>query len=333
MNKTMYNSYNSPIFVVGSSRSGTTLLYHILLSSGEFPLYEAETLLLSICPVKYGNIRRKRNYKRFIADWVRSKQFLRSGLDPDEFMDGAKDHHETYTDFLRYFMESMAAKHGKNRWVEKTPGHIMHMEQLSAEFKNAKFIHVIRDGRDVALSKRKAGWIGSKSNNPEKQLLMAAMEWEMAVRHGRKQGEKLGPNYLEVNYEDMVCDIDGVLSKINDFANISVDRKKLEDSSVGSLKKANTAFADEMVGISNKALKRWKTGLSEKELATINTAVGDTMLRFGYEVDVRPFDFDIEFKKMAYKFIISLKTLIKQKMPIGHLVTSGLEIKQVQAKR
>jgi hypothetical protein len=57
------------------------------------------------------------------------------------------------------------------------------------------------------------------------------------------------------------------------------------------------------------------------------------MLRFGYEVDVRPFDFDIEFKKMAYKFIISLKTLIKQKMPIGHLVTSGLEIKQVQAKR
>ena len=48
-----------PVFILGSSRSGTTLVYSIVLSSGEFALYEAETHMMVKYAVKYGNIRNK----------------------------------------------------------------------------------------------------------------------------------------------------------------------------------------------------------------------------------------------------------------------------------
>jgi hypothetical protein len=332
-------SCDSPIFVVGSSRSGTTMLYSILLTSGEFPIYEAETLLLSVCPVKYGNIKKDKNYERFINDWIQSKQFLRSRLDPEEFKRDAKNHHSTYSEFLMFFMECMASKQGKSRWVEKTPGHIKYMDQLSKAFANAKFIHVIRDGRDVALSKRKAGWIGTKSKDPIKQLLIAAIDWETSLKYGRAYRKKLGNNYLEIYYEDMICDLDNALERINDFSNTRIEKHKIENNSIGSLKNVNTAFNDKMEGISNKALLRWKKELTEEELRTLNIAVGETLLQFGYNVDDfkvlrKSFSYlKIKSKKTIYKFFIYFKTFLKQKMPVGRFVASGLEISQVRAEK
>lgn len=330
----MENRLDSPIFVVGTSRSGTTLLYNILLSSGEFPLYEAETKLLDECAIKYGNLKRERNYHRFMKDWGISKQFTRSGMEIGQFQEEARGYCNSYVEFLTFFMNSMAKKQGKKRWAEKTPSHIRHMRELSKAFNNARFIHIIRDGRDVALSRRKLGWIGIRSSDPLKRLLFSAIDWEITVRNGRRTGNKLGHNYLEIRYEDLISNIEGVLTKINQFADVKIDRQKIKDISMGSLKKANTAFGEKMDGISGKAMERWRKDLTEEELTCLNIAIGKSLRELGYNVPegggMKEFGlyWKTKYLKLFYKALIQTKKILKQKLLIGHFLPTGLELIQ-----
>lgn len=318
----------SPIFVVGSARSGTTLLYSILLSSGEFALYQAETLLLEVCKPKYGNLRVARNYQRFINDWVRSKQFSRSALDPAEIAHTAPNYHETYIEFMRYFMERVAEKQGKKRWAEQTPGHVFYVSLLSESFPDAKFIHMIRDGRDVAVSKRKLGWSGTRSGDTLKQLVYAAKSWEMSVKTGRKQGAKLGERYMEILYEDLVNKTDDVLSRVSEFAEIVVDRKKIEASRQGSLGKSNTAYNHQQLGISSKSLERWRTELNEEEKNALHYAIGNTLAELGYTPDPTsaPVSWRTRIYSSLFPVIMNLKRYAKNETVLGRFTSDELEI-------
>ena len=335
----MDNEFDPPVFVVGSSRSGTTLLYNILLSSGEFPLYEAETMLLDECALKYGDLSRERNYRRFMKDWLVSKQFIRSKLEPEQFLRDAQSHHNSYTEFLGFFMGSMAKNQGKRRWAEKTPTHIRHMAKLSEAFKNAKFIHIIRDGRDVALSRRKLGWNGVRSKDPLKQLLFSALDWAATVEKGRRTGSYLGRNYLEIRYEDLIADVEGALVKLSEFAKVKIDKQSMSNIAMGSLKKANSAFAETTDGISNQAVERWKKSLTDNELECLNIAIGKTLREFGYDVPKSEgtnrfqFYWKIKLMKLLYKLLISLKRIAKQKFFIGRLLPTSLELSQTEKSR
>lgn len=325
----MHTTCNSPIFVVGSARSGTTLLYSILLSSGEFAVYQAETLLLDVCKPKYGDLKNNKNYEIFINDWIRSKQFYRSALEPLEFVHGALDHHDTYTEFMRYFMECIAHKQGKKRWAEQTPGHVFHMELLTESFPDAKFIHVIRDGRDVAVSKRSLGWTGTKSRNSLKQLIFAAKSWEMSVRAGRKQGKRLGDNYVEIRYEDIVRNIDDVLLKLSKFTEIVIDQKTIASSTLGSLGKANTAYNYQASGLSSKSVERWKMELNQKEKDILHLAIGDSLRTLGYKLE--PIQLNIPwaikmYSKLYPSFFLNMKNYLKNRTSLGRLSSDTLEI-------
>ncbi|QCZ92930.1 sulfotransferase [Salinimonas iocasae] len=77
----------TPIFVVGSARSGTTMIGKLLFSSEDCYKYTAETLLLTVCRKRYGDIFQPGSSKaEFLSDWFRSRQFRRANLDKDEFL-------------------------------------------------------------------------------------------------------------------------------------------------------------------------------------------------------------------------------------------------------
>ena len=276
---------NGPVFVVGSSRSGTTLMYSILLSSGEFAIYQAETMLLSVCKPKYGDLSNDKNYEKFINDWIRSKQFYRSGLDPVKFQQDAVSHRSSYTEFMRFFMETTARNQGKKRWAEQTPGHVFHLDTLADKFPDAKFVHMIRDGRDVAISRRKLGWTSTSSKGAVRQLVHAALDWEECVKAGLKHSKQLGDRYIEIKYEELIENLDSTLKRLNHFLQLNITQDDLQNSTIGSLGKANTTIDGEMKGVSTKALKRWKTVLNEREIAVLNICIGSTLDQLGYELD------------------------------------------------
>lgn len=320
-----------PIFIVGSARSGTTLLYSTLLSSGIFPLYEAESLLLSVCRTKYGNLKKDKNYEKFLKDWFRSKQFIRSGVSSEFFLNLPNDIKSNYVKFLKEFKDKMVHEQAKSSWVEQTPANIYHIQEIIKVMPDAKFIHIIRDGRDVALSKRKIGWLVTKSKDPVKQLIAAGTEWEKSVTEGLKYSKILNENYLEIHYENLVVNLEDELQKINLFAGINITKEDISNSSVGALRKMNTAFGESKKGIQTSALYRWKKMLNEKELLMFNTAFKNVLITTGYPVNnllspLSIYYWQAIFYKRFYSFMIDIKKIIKNHLFIGKILPTGLEM-------
>ena len=319
----MYGSSGSPVFVVGSSRSGTTLLYSILLASGDFAVYEAETWLLESYAVRYGDLTKAENRKAFIAAWIESEQFKRSGLSAEAFAAQLQALATSYAGVLKLFMDGIASLQGKHNWVEKTPGHVFHMEELARSFSDAKFIHLIRDGRDVASSKRKLGWSGTNDNDPMKQLIWAAKGWEYAVNRGRSAGAKPGTRYLELRYENLLTNMDEALNKINLFLHTDITIAQVQQCRVGALGKNNSAFANDGAVISRNALQRWKSDLSPVEVAAINIAIGKALSTLGYEAPTLSTALDLTTRlKVVWWSLIAprvfaLRRFLKHKTVLG----------------
>ena len=102
-----------------------------------------------------------------------------------------------------------AARENKHRWCEKTPQHVQHLVALSQQFPAAKFIHVIRDGRDCAVSFHRR-WL----RQPE----LTVFRWKKVVAIGREQGRQLGTDrYLETRYEDLTTQPEQSLRRISAF--------------------------------------------------------------------------------------------------------------------
>jgi len=121
---------------------------------------------------------------------------------------------------LRAFYGLYAERAGKPRWGEKTPGYATNMIEIQKALPEARFIHLIRDGRDVALS----------AMDRAKRPLTAgqvAKRWQRRITKARKQSRKVN-HYLEARYEDLVLDTEPTLRRITDFLELPWDAGMLD---------------------------------------------------------------------------------------------------------
>ena len=105
----------APVFVLGCGRSGTKLLYHMLLSSGGFAVYHSESNAFNLLGLRFGNLRRRENRERLLNVWFKSMLFERSGLTREEIEPRLLNECRHSGDFLRILMETIARKQGKGR--------------------------------------------------------------------------------------------------------------------------------------------------------------------------------------------------------------------------
>jgi len=121
---------------------------------------------------------------------------------------------------LRAFYSLYAARFGKPRWGDKTPAYAEHMLAIERLLPEARFIHVLRDGRDVALSLRDV-WFGPAS------IEEAATQWCERIQAARRQATGVGA-YLEIRYEDLVRDTESVLRRVCEFIELPWSEGMLE---------------------------------------------------------------------------------------------------------
>jgi hypothetical protein len=273
---------HSPVFVVGSSRSGNTLLYHTLLSSGGFASYRGEPAVFDLLAPKFGSLASRRNRERLLTTWLRSKMYRISGLERDSIRDKILNECHSRGDFLRILMGEVARSQGLNRWAVWGPDNVLYMTSIKAEIPEALFIHVIRDGRDVALSMHREGWIEPFPWDRGRGLLIAALHWKWKVEHGVQLGHRLGADYIEVHFEDLVLNPKESLARISHFIAQDLDVRKICQRSVGTLAAPNSTFQDEIRADSFQPVERWRHIMPASELKMVESSIGQLLQRLGY---------------------------------------------------
>lgn len=274
----------APVFVVGCPRSGTSHLAGVLVSAGGFARYRAETHFYDMVVPKYGSLRSARARECLLDWWVGSRQFERSGLDEATFKSRVRVECRSDGDFLRLFMGGMADFQGVPRWLDSTPAHLLHMRRIKQAIPDALFVHIIRDGRDVALSLSRMGWATPPPWERGNPLLIAAWSWAWEVKLGRHLGRYLEADYLEVRFEDLISQREKTVATIAEFAGLDSDLSGIEDQTPDSVHPPNTSFPEELKGGTFNPIGRWREQFPANTLSVVEASVGDLLLELGYEV-------------------------------------------------
>jgi hypothetical protein len=125
---------------------------------------------------------------------------------------------------LRAFYSLYAEGQGKPRWGDKTPDYLLTMSRLSRALPEARFVHLIRDGRDVAVSRRR--W-RERAGAEDRPVDAWAGQWSRWISAGRQQAEKVD-HYLEIRYEDLIAETEPTLRRVCGFVELEFEPGMLE---------------------------------------------------------------------------------------------------------
>ncbi|MGO8986438.1 MAG: sulfotransferase family protein [Terriglobales bacterium] len=325
---------NCPVFVMGCHRSGTNLLYDMLLSAGGFAMYRGLLPVYETLIPRFGSMKNRRNREKLLRTWLRSKGFRRTGLEAEPLSSRILDECQNGGDFIRIVMDSVAASQGSQRWVLYDPDNVLHIERLKACIPNALFLHIIRDGRDIALSLKKMGgfrplpWDRGESRS----LVATSLYWEWMVRNGREHGSRFPSDYMEVHYEELITNPHETLRRLGGFLDHDLDYDRIQRAGLGRLSETNSSFREEAGKEKINPLGRWKKRLSGTDVAAIEAAVGECLEQNGYtlslpEAERKPGKRDWA-RRAIYKNYLETKLWLKLNTLAGRL--ANLSVLQLQ---
>src|SRR5438067_1476877 len=118
---------HAPVFVLGCVRSGTTLLYHMLLSAGGVAVYRAESNAINLLEPRFGDLSVRRNKEKLMEALLNSKLFRVSGLHAESIRAKVIAECKNGGDFLRIVMGEVARSQNVSRWADCTPEHLLYL--------------------------------------------------------------------------------------------------------------------------------------------------------------------------------------------------------------
>lgn len=250
------NLISKPIFLVGAQRSGTTVLrlmlaHHpqiawcfefeyaveLVSDSGEFPQVEA------------------------YLQWLETDRIFQSTnfqIDPSL----------NYSELVDSFLIQQRDREDK-LIIGATVHH--HFDRLLAIWPDARFIHLLRDGRDVARSCINIGWAGN--------AWMGIERWLEAEQLWNKVKAIIPENrYIEVTYETLIKDPVTTLTRICNFIDLSYDENMLSYFQTTTYDLPDPNF-----------IQQWRNKMPETEIQLVESKVGTLLKERGYELSGLPF--------------------------------------------
>ena len=268
-----------PLFVLGVRRSGTTLLRVMLDRHPRIAIPDESYFI----PQLAARHRREVDVAAFVDDLRRLPTLREWGVSVEEVAARLRPP-VTLTAGISAVYQVYAAKRGKARWGDKTPMYMQHLALLERLFPDALYLHLIRDGRDAALSflQMPEGVVTRTWAHP-RSLAGFACQWRTEVAAARRLGRRLGVNrYLEVRYESLVADPERELERACAFAGLAYEPAMLEYAQEVDV--TRKPHQQSLRRPPTPGLRDWRRNMSAEEAAEFEAIAGDLLAELGYEL-------------------------------------------------
>jgi len=260
-------------FIVGSARSGTTLLRMMLNAHPE----------VAVPPES-----------RFVVDLYRSDD-----VQVDDFLEQLDAHQRwtfwdtpiedvraqlaglttvPYPEAIEAAYMAYAQNRNKKRYGDKTPRYVEDLPLLARLWPGAKFVHLVRDGREVALS------FADVPFGPSTVAKAAAL-WKERVVRGMEQGRPLGPHrYTELRYERLLANPQAEVEALCSFLDLDFNPAMLDYSERARSEVLDRArLYNPNVTRSITKTRSWDEQMLPSQVEVFEAIAGDTLKELGYE--------------------------------------------------
>lgn len=272
-----------PLFIVGCGRSGTTLLQVLIDHYSQIAIPVESHLFKNFTELfpRYGNLCVPRNLRTLVRDLlhdVRIKNW-RLGIDVETFCRTLPTPDVRHV--IAHLFSLYASKAGKRRWGDKSPGHAYYLREITRYFPEAQIIHVVRDGRDVVVSSRRA-FMGKPS------ILANARNWSRRVStcDAFERQAPLG-TFFTLRYEDLVAHPQDVMGNVLAF--LGEPKRKIEQTVPKTMlaQAYRTSRVQQALAqpISGRNVGSYRHALSPREVALFEGVTSEVLVRHGYSLD------------------------------------------------
>ena len=294
-----------PIFIVGCPRSGTTLLRLVLCAHSSIAIPHEASFMMDLYhrfvgkDFRKGDVRNEfvaalREDDRFIDSWGRAQEKL------DEFLHEHQT--RTYAEAVAAVYEAYAIHLKKSvcRWGDKNIGYMLSLPELIDLYPSAQFVHIVRDGRDVAASLYHRRWRLLCYGVPRKAYYIhnpvgAAKLWTSWNCAGMEAEGLCGRDrYFRIRYEDLVRDLEGSCRQLCRFLGEPYQASMLRyyeynlENNLISAARLAASHENTVKPVSVDRIGRWKKDLPAWYAAVFTSCARDVLKTFGYDCDTRP---------------------------------------------
>lgn len=274
-----------PFFIVGSGRSGSTLLQTLVDAHPHLSIPRESHIYDSFDRVfdSYGDLRERGNQKRFInalLDDVFIRQWrLEATVEQVERRLARPDR----GGIIEALFALYAEQHGALRWGDKTPEHVRHLRDIRGDFPDAKLIHLVRDGRDVAEAFRRMVFGSYSAVGLARDWRRDVMAWQtFCLEHGKT-------DTLVVRYEDLVTNPATTMRKVFRFLDEPYVDTVPAYASTHLSRALSVARGDSHAslrqGISPAKIGVYRQKFAAREIEIFEAVAGDALAVYGYGRD------------------------------------------------
>ncbi len=272
-----------PFFIIGTGRSGTTLLQRMLAAHPGIVIPPETHFFSRFDPaLRFTDPLRPRDVGAYLQRVRADPWWGELGLDIDAYRAHIEADGRDAIGMLWWMLRALEPDAAEGvRFGEKTPHHEKRVARIRSLFPDARFIHIVRDPRDVVVSLRREEWW------PWKSVQRTARAVRKTLHRQEYTERALGERYARVRYEDLVLDPEPTLRRLCEFLGEAFDERMLryhESERAGFLESEREWKELSTKPLDASRIGRWASRLSARGASSVDHWIGDELLEhYGYQ--------------------------------------------------